>query len=165
MYVKNGTSKFSAERVIFKNSTGIANLSRQIISLCSKRFRLVLEQRKTEERDYRFWPREKWIEPKNERGFIKSVRSSHAMCETAKSPKCFRKKARKLGQGKNDAWCCCPVGITHGQKNELPISAKTTKNNHLLVIWKYCLWQQLCIIFSVQSMNYVWRHSVNLRKV
>ena len=28
-------------------------------SLRSKRFRLVLEQRKTEERDSRFWPREK----------------------------------------------------------------------------------------------------------
>ena len=26
----------------------------------SKRFRLVSEQRKTEERDSRFWPREKW---------------------------------------------------------------------------------------------------------
>ena len=29
------------------------------ISLRSKRFRLVSEQRKTEERDFRFWPREK----------------------------------------------------------------------------------------------------------
>ena len=29
-------------------------------SLRSKRFRLVSEQRKTEERDPRFWPREKW---------------------------------------------------------------------------------------------------------
>ena len=31
-------------------------------SLRSKRFRLVSEQRKTEERDFRFWPREKWNE-------------------------------------------------------------------------------------------------------
>ena len=31
-------------------------------SLRSKRFRLVLEQRKPEERDFRFWPREKWNE-------------------------------------------------------------------------------------------------------
>ena len=31
-------------------------------SLCSKRFRLVSEQRKTEERDFWFWPREKWNE-------------------------------------------------------------------------------------------------------
>ena len=31
-------------------------------SLRNKRFRLVLEQRKTEERDFRFWPREKWNE-------------------------------------------------------------------------------------------------------
>ena len=31
-------------------------------SLRSKRFRLVLEQRKTEERDFRFWLREKWNE-------------------------------------------------------------------------------------------------------
>ena len=30
--------------------------------LRSKRFRLVSEQRKTEERDFRFWPREKWNE-------------------------------------------------------------------------------------------------------
>ena len=29
------------------------------ISLRSKRFRLVSEQRKTEERDFRFWPLEK----------------------------------------------------------------------------------------------------------
>ena len=33
-----------------------------VCSLGSKRFRLVLEQRKTEERDSRFWPREKWNE-------------------------------------------------------------------------------------------------------
>ena len=31
-------------------------------SLRNKRFRLVLEQRKTEERDFRVWPREKWNE-------------------------------------------------------------------------------------------------------
>ena len=31
-----------------------------VSSLRSKRFRLVSEQRKTEERDSRFWPREKW---------------------------------------------------------------------------------------------------------
>ena len=30
--------------------------------LRSKRFRLVSEQRKTEEGDFRFWPREKWNE-------------------------------------------------------------------------------------------------------
>ena len=30
------------------------------LSLRSKRFRLVSEQRKTEEQDSRFWPREKW---------------------------------------------------------------------------------------------------------
>ena len=32
----------------------------QYVSLRSKRFRAVLEQRKTEERDSQFWPREKW---------------------------------------------------------------------------------------------------------
>ena len=32
------------------------------ISLRSKRFRLVSEQKRTEERDFRFWPREKWNE-------------------------------------------------------------------------------------------------------
>ena len=31
-------------------------------SLRSKRFRAVSDQRKTEERDSRFWPREKWNE-------------------------------------------------------------------------------------------------------
>ena len=37
-------------------------------SLGSKRFRHVSEQRKTEERDFRFWPRKKWNESqKNER--------------------------------------------------------------------------------------------------
>ena len=34
-------------------------------SLRSKRFRLVSEQRKTEERDFLFWPREKWNESQN----------------------------------------------------------------------------------------------------
>ena len=34
-------------------------------SLRSKRFRLVSEHRKTDERDSRFWPREKWNESKN----------------------------------------------------------------------------------------------------
>ena len=33
-----------------------------LVSLRSKRFRAVSEQRKTEERDSRFWPREKWNE-------------------------------------------------------------------------------------------------------
>ena len=33
-------------------------------SLRSKRFRLVSEHRKTDERDSRFWPREKWNESK-----------------------------------------------------------------------------------------------------
>ena len=32
------------------------------LSLRSKRFRLVSEQRNTEEGDFRFWPREKWNE-------------------------------------------------------------------------------------------------------
>ena len=36
--------------------------SRTWISLRSKRFRAVSERRKTEERDSRFWPREKWNE-------------------------------------------------------------------------------------------------------
>ena len=35
------------------------------ISLRSKRFRLVSEQRETEERDCRFWPREKWNESRS----------------------------------------------------------------------------------------------------
>ena len=34
----------------------------QVASLRSKRFRLISEQKKTEERDFRFWPREKWNE-------------------------------------------------------------------------------------------------------
>ena len=37
-------------------------------SLRSKRFHLVLEQRKTEERDSQFWLREMKQEPKNESG-------------------------------------------------------------------------------------------------
>ena len=36
--------------------------SNEIVSLRSKRFCLVSDQRKTEERDFRFWPREKWNE-------------------------------------------------------------------------------------------------------
>ena len=36
--------------------------NRRTDSLRSKRFRLVSEQKKTEERDFRFWPREKWNE-------------------------------------------------------------------------------------------------------
>ena len=34
----------------------------QVASLRSKRFRLISEQKKTEERGFRFWPREKWNE-------------------------------------------------------------------------------------------------------
>ena len=34
----------------------------QVASLRSKRFRLISEQKKTKERDFRFWPREKWNE-------------------------------------------------------------------------------------------------------
>ena len=34
----------------------------QVASLRSKRFRLISEQKKTEERDFRFWPRKKWNE-------------------------------------------------------------------------------------------------------
>ena len=39
-------------------------------SLCSKRFRLVSEQRKTKERDCRFWPREKWNEVMDSRSSL-----------------------------------------------------------------------------------------------
>ena len=35
------------------------------LSLRSKRFRLVSEQRKTEEQESRFWPREKWNTPRS----------------------------------------------------------------------------------------------------
>ena len=35
----------------------------ELFSLRSKRFRLVSEQRNTEERDFRFWPREKLLAP------------------------------------------------------------------------------------------------------
>ena len=38
----------------------VNNLRSFTYSLRSKRFRLVSEQRKNEERDSRFWPREKW---------------------------------------------------------------------------------------------------------
>ena len=34
----------------------------QVASLRSKRFCLISEQKKTKERDFRFWPREKWNE-------------------------------------------------------------------------------------------------------
>ena len=37
----------------------------ELLSLRSRRFRLVSEQRKTEERYSRFWPREKWKSQKN----------------------------------------------------------------------------------------------------
>ena len=41
----------------------------KLTSLSSKRFRLVSEQKKTVERDFRIWTREKWNEnQKNERG-------------------------------------------------------------------------------------------------
>ena len=42
------------------NVTGESSLKfKLVVSLRSKRFRLVSEQRKTEERDSGFWPREK----------------------------------------------------------------------------------------------------------
>ena len=58
--------KESAHKVILRQeSTDYKWLK---YSLRSKRFRLVSERRKTEERDFRFWPREQWNESqKNER--------------------------------------------------------------------------------------------------
>ena len=52
------------------------------VSLRSKRF-LVSEQRKTEERDFRFWPREKWNESENrKRGREKRTRCFHPFFPT-----------------------------------------------------------------------------------
>ena len=42
-------------------------------SLRTKRFRLVSEQRKTEERDSRFWPREKWNKSQKMPFFARSL--------------------------------------------------------------------------------------------
>ena len=54
------------------------------ISLRSKRFRLASEQRETEERDCRFWPREKWNESRTfTRTIFRAVfdsRSSSVLC-------------------------------------------------------------------------------------
>ena len=48
----------------FQIINGFANYGHNMFgtSLRSKRFRLVSEQRNTEEGDFRFWPREKWNE-------------------------------------------------------------------------------------------------------
>ena len=51
----------------------IFNLNLIWISLRSKRFRLVSEQRKTEERDSRFWPREKWNKSQKMPFFARSL--------------------------------------------------------------------------------------------
>ena len=48
-------------------------------NLHSKRFHMVSEQKKTEERDFRFWQREKWNEP-----FFFDSRSSFFCPETAR---------------------------------------------------------------------------------
>jgi len=47
-------------KLLDANNTKLEADIRWTLSLRSKRFRLVSEQRKTEERDSRFWPREKW---------------------------------------------------------------------------------------------------------
>ena len=46
-----------------------------VASLRSKHFRLVLEKRKTEERDFRFWPREKWNDSQSSHGLWLSFRN------------------------------------------------------------------------------------------
>ena len=48
----------------FQIINGFANYGHNMFgtSLRSKRFRLVSEQRNTEEGDFRYWPREKWNE-------------------------------------------------------------------------------------------------------
>ena len=54
-----------------KQSDPLAVIPNKLASLRSKRFRLVSEQRETEERYSRFWPREKWIPPP--RSFIYAI--------------------------------------------------------------------------------------------
>ena len=51
-------------------------------SLRSKRFRAVSEQRRTEERDSRFWPREKWNKSHFSRGLCCAVFDSRNSTET-----------------------------------------------------------------------------------
>ena len=53
---------------------------RKPLSLRSKRFRAVSEQRKTEERDSRFWPREKWNESQKifARSFLRNSKETLA---------------------------------------------------------------------------------------
>ena len=46
-----------------KQSDPLAVIPNKLASLRSKRFRMASQQRETEERDSRFWPREKWIPP------------------------------------------------------------------------------------------------------
>ena len=64
-----------SEHISWKKPTHICSLTQTFLgrvnqaytsqpSLRSKRFRLVSEHRKTDERDSRFWPREKWNESK-----------------------------------------------------------------------------------------------------
>ena len=49
-----------------------------VASLRSKRFRLVSEQRKTEERDSRFWPREKWNKSQKMKAIFPAVFGSRS---------------------------------------------------------------------------------------
>ena len=57
----NRTSEFylNPEKVALPRIGGYYKEYPHVGSMRSKRFRLVSEQRKTEERDSRFWPREK----------------------------------------------------------------------------------------------------------
>ena len=80
----------------------------------SKRFRLVSEQRNTEEGDFRFWPREKWNESQRRFGsrFI-SRANSRAKAEPRSKQKTMGERARGEGSAKNrlqstpwDFWNC-----------------------------------------------------------
>ena len=54
------TERYRPIGLVFPLHPDTKSYIRYNVSLRSKRFRLVSEQRKTEERDSRFWPREKW---------------------------------------------------------------------------------------------------------
>ena len=56
------SATISSEGTYFSSSAPREQIGSACHSLRSKRFRLVSEQKKNEEGDFRFWPREKWNE-------------------------------------------------------------------------------------------------------
>ena len=100
-------------------------------SLRSKRFRLVSEQRKTEEGDFRFWPREKWHESQKvkEGGGggegRKRLQTNPSILKT-----CVRQRTQRLiGSASGTMLTCLDQRLFHTERSCL------VRDTHINFLW------------------------------